>query len=182
VIALGQDDTAKNIQQYSPSGWIPVLVTPDTTVWDSLAICEHLAELFPEKSMWPKDSKARAWARSISSEMHSGFQTMRQNLPMKCHFIADQFDWSVAANDIQCIQHAWAECLTAYQHLGPYLFGQFSIADCMYAPVILRFRSYGIPLKDANFRYYNTMLNNPALQKWLQDASQETWRIQRYGD
>ena len=132
--------------------------------------------------MWPKDSKARAWARSISNEMHSGFQTMRQNLPMKCHFIADQFDWSVAAHDIQRIQQSWAECLKTHQHLGPYLFGQFSIADCMYAPVILRFRSYKIPLKDENLQYYNAMLNNSALQAWLQDASQETWRIPRYED
>lgn len=182
VIALGQEDTAKNIQQYSPSGWIPVLLTSDFAIWDSLAICEYLAELFPEKCLWPTDSKARAWARSICNEMHSGFQSMRQNLPMKCHFIVDQFDWSIAANDIQRIQHSWADCLAAHQNLGPYLFGQFSIADCMYAPVILRFRSYNVPLKDANLRYYQTMLNHSALQIWLQDASQEIWRIQRYGD
>lgn len=182
VIPLGQEDTVANIKQYSPSGWVPVLITPELTVWDSLAICEFLAEQFPEKSMWPTDSKARAWARSISHEMHSGFQTLRQNLTMKCHYINNQFDWSVAANDIQRIQKSWAECLAAHRHLGPYLFGQFSIADCLYAPVVLRFRSYGVPLEGANLHYYKTMLSNPALQTWLQDAAKESWRMQRYGD
>lgn len=180
VIAMDQPDTAEKIKRYSPSGWVPVLLTPEFKIWDSLAICEFLAETFPEKEMWPKDRKMRAWARSICNEIHSGFTTLRKYLPMKCDIALQDFDWSVAAPEIERIQTLWSECLIAHQELGPYLFGKFSIADCMYAPVIIRFRGYGVPLAKENLRYYETMLANHALQAWLQNASQEKWRLARY--
>ena len=183
LIPLDQKDTAQNIQQISPSGFVPALrVNNQFTVWDSLAICEFLAETFPEKALWPRDLKARSWARSISHEMHSGFQALRQNLPMKCHLVLNEFDFSSAARDINRIQALWTECLMAHQQEGPYLFGGFSIADCMYAPVILRFRSYAVPLAASNQHYYETMLANPALQSWLQGASAEPWRLSSHGD
>jgi glutathione S-transferase len=180
LILLGQEDTAANIKQVSPSGWVPLLIDGDFRVWDSLAICEYLADSFPEKIMWPQDIKTRAHARSISHEIHSGFAALRQHLPMKCHFKTTKFDYSAAAENIERIQTLWSECLNAHQHQGPYLFGQFSIADCMYAPVVLRFRSYGVPVSGINQRYYETMLANPALQTWLADAAKETWRLERY--
>jgi len=183
LIALDQIDTQQNIKQVSPSGFVPALkVNNQFTVWDSLAICEFLAEIFPEKALWPLDPKTRAWARSISHEMHSGFQALRQHLPMKCHLVVNEFDYSVAARDIERIQSLWMECLEAHHQKGPYLFGAFSIADCMYAPVILRFRSYAVPLKGLNRNYSETMIAHPALQQWLQDASKESWRLASHGD
>lgn len=183
LILLGKSDTANHIKQYSPSGFVPALIVNDQMdIWDSLAICEFLAENFPDKEMWPCDPKARAWARSISCEMHSGFQALRQHLPMKCHLMTETFDYSAAARDIDRIQTMWADCLTTHQEDGPYLFGQFSIADCMYAPVVLRFRSYSVPLQDVNSKYYQTMLNNPALKQWLSDAAKEPWRLACHGD
>lgn len=183
LIPLDQQHTKENIKQISPSGFVPALrVNNQFTVWDSLAICEFLAEIFPEKNLWPRDSKDRAWARCVSHEMHSGFQTLRQNLPMKCHLSLKEFDSSVAALDIERIQSLWAECLTAHQQQGPYLFGAFSIADCMYAPVVLRFRSYAVPLTGLNQKYYETMLALPALQQWLQAAAKESWRLASHGD
>lgn len=101
---------------------------------------------------------------------------------MKCHLILKEFDHSVASRDIERIQSLWAECLNAHQHQGPYLFGAFSIVDCMYAPVILRFRSYAVPLKGLNHQYYETMIAHPAIQQWLQDASKEPWRLASHGD
>lgn len=180
IVQLGQPDTEEKIKYYSPSGRVPVLLTPEFKIWDSFAICEFLAETFPDKAMWPNDRKMRAWARSVSHEIHSGFAVLRERLPMKCGASLKNFDWSPAADDIARIQAIWSECLVAHQQLGPYLFGEFSIADCMYAPVIIRFRGYGVPLAKENLRYHETMLANPALQAWLQDASQETWRLQRY--
>lgn len=184
LILLGQRDTAKNIKQYSPSGLVPALIVDDQmTIWDSLAICEFLAESFPDKAMWPRDRKARAWGRSISYEMHSGFQALRQTLPMKCHGVTEKFNYSPAACDIERIQTLWSECLAAHQESGCYLLGQFSIADCMYAPVVLRFCSYGVVLPEANLiKYCQTMLNNPALKQWLSDAEKEPWRLACYGD
>lgn len=183
LIPLDQQDTKQNIKHLSPSGFVPALrVNDQFTVWDSLAICEFLAETFPEKMLWPQDSKTRAWARSVSHEMHAGFQALRQNLPMKCHLVLREFDCSVADQNIQRIQTLWAECLDAHQHQGPYLFGAFSIADCMYAPVILRFRSYAVPLQGLNRQYYETMMAHPALQQWLQAASKEPWRLASHGD
>jgi glutathione S-transferase len=183
LIPLDQPDTKQKIKQVSPSGFVPALKVNDQfTVWDSLAICEFLAETFPEKALWPRDPQARALARSISQEMHSGFQSLRQNLPMKCHLVLKEFDYSIAAKDIERIQMLWAECLNAYQQQGPYLFGAFSIADCMYAPVVLRFRSYAVLLEGLNRDYYDTMIAHPALQQWIQDGFKEPWRLASHGD
>lgn len=183
LIPLDQPETKQNIQQVSPSGFVPALrVDNQFTVWDSLAICEFLAESFPEKDMWPSHAKTRAWARSISHEMHSGFQALRQNLPMKCHLILQEFDSSAAAKDIERIQILWSECLKAHHEQGPYLFGNFSIADCMFAPVVLRFRSYAVPLQGINRQYYDTMINHPALQKWIRDGINEPWRLSSHDD
>lgn len=183
LILLDQADTKQNIKQVSPSGFVPALkVNHQFTVWDSFAICEFLAEVFPEKALWPHDLQTRAWARSISHEMHSGFSALRQTLTMKCHLVLQKFDYSAAIQDIERIQSLWTECLSAHQHWGPYLFGAFSIADCMYAPVILRFRSYAVPFKGLNQQYYQTMMALPGLQRWLQDASKEPWRLASHGD
>ncbi|HVV69252.1 MAG TPA: glutathione S-transferase family protein [Gammaproteobacteria bacterium] len=183
LILLDQNETTQQIKKISPSGFVPALkINNQFTVWDSMAICEFLAETFPEKALWPKDAQKRAWARSICQEMHSGFHTLRENLPMKCHLVLKEFDYSSADQDIKRIVSLWQECLETHQQQGPYLFGAFSIADCMYAPVILRFRSYAIPLAGMTRQYYATMLENPALQQWLQDAAKEPWRLESHGD
>jgi glutathione S-transferase len=173
-IPLYTPESGEVIRHYSPAGKVPVLLHRDVVVWDSLAICEYLAEQFPAE-WWPKDVKAKAIARSICAEMHSGFQELRQHLPMNCRarFPAEVRRTGVQ-NDINRITTIWHNCRQAYHTKGPMLFGGFSIADAVYAPVILRFITYSVPLDTLCRDYANAVLALPALQEWLQGAEQES--------
>lgn len=142
LIGLDQPDTTIEILKFSPSKKVPALVDGDLSIWDSLSIMEYVNEKFPEKQMWPKDPKQRAWARSISCEMHSGFQVMREHLSMDLQKNHKDFDWTPAKDDILRVKKIWIECLK--KSGGPFLFGEFSIADAMYAPVANRFFNYGV--------------------------------------
>jgi glutathione S-transferase len=180
IIFLDQPQTTPEIKKYSPSGRVPVLVHNETRVWDSLAICEYLTELYPDKEMWPENPKARAWARSISCEMHSGFQALRENLPMKCKEKFQDFDTSKATTDIARINDIWTEARTQHRLAGPYLFGQFSIADAMYAPVVFRFNTYGVKTFGFVKDYVETMLKHPSMQEWVGAARDENAEMARY--
>jgi glutathione S-transferase len=174
-IPLYTPQAQDEIRRYSPSGKVPVLLDGSLTVWDSLAICEYLAEKHPDLELWPRDAAARAWARSLSAEMHSGFQPLRQNMTMNIRrtFPGMGRTVDVAAN-IDRIQRAWSECRQRYGAAGPYLFGRFGIADAMYTPVVLRFRTYAVQLTGACREYADTILGLPALQQWLAEATAET--------
>ena len=164
----------------SRSGKVPALIDGDVTVWDSLSIIEYLAERFPEAGLWPEDRTARAHARSISAEMHSGFMALRNECGMNLHRPIRAVALSADAQaNVARIQEIWADCHARYGKNGPFLFGTFSGADAMFAPVVHRFRTYAIPVaKDAQ-PYVDAMMSLPAFQEWTRDGLAETLLIER---
>lgn len=174
LIPLDQPGTTQQILQYSPSGRVPCLIDDRLAIWDSLAICEYLSEKFPEKKMWPSVREQRAWAHSIACEMHSGFQTMREHLSHDLQRELKTFDWQVAEDDIKRVKKIWSECLEKLG--GPFLFGEFTIADAMYAPVVNRFLSYAVPVEKNIEGYVSLVRSLPAHQEWIVAARAETYR------
>jgi glutathione S-transferase len=174
-IALYTQESKAEIGKHSPSGKVPVLLDGALAVWDSLAICEYLAERHPDLELWPARVSDRALARSVSAEMHSGFRALRSEMSMNCRRLLPGLGRTVeVAADIDRIQRIWAECRTAHAAEGPFLFGRFTIADAMYAPVVLRFRTYAVGLNPLPREYADAVLALPALQSWLADAAAET--------
>lgn len=173
-VLLHQPNTTAEISRYSPSGRVPALITEELTVWESLAICEFLAERFPDKRLWPAEAKMRAHARSVANEMHAGFGSLRQNCPMdiRSRYSGRHLPPEVTA-DAKRIQAIWAECRQRYAEHGDLLFGEFSIADAMYAPVVTRFLSYDVPVSEAARRYMDAVLALPAMQEWVAAAKAE---------
>lgn len=179
-IALGQPTTESEIARYSASGRIPVLVAGELAIWDSLAICEYLAEQFPEKKMWPANEAARALARSMCAEMHSGFAHLRNAMWMNIRAdFAGKGRTPAAQADIGRICEIWETCLSEFGH-HEYLFGDFSIADAFFAPVVMRFRTYGVSLAPALEAYCERIANHPAVAQWVNDALAEPERIEKY--
>jgi glutathione S-transferase len=182
LIPLYTDNPAdkQRILSFSHAGKVPALVDGDVTVWDSLSIIEYLAEKFPQTKLWPEDRAARAHARSISAEMHSGFMALREACGMNLHRpirpVAMSDD---ALANVARIQAIWAECHQRYGKDGPFLFGSFSGADAMFAPVIHRFRSYAIPIADEARHYVAAMDALPAFQQWSREGLAETLLIDR---
>ena len=161
---------------YSPSGKVPVLIDGGITVWDSLAICEYLAEKHP--SLWPQDAAARAVARAVSAEMHSGFVSLRTHMSMNVRKnYAGMGMGAGVAEDIARIVAAWDECRRRFGAEGAFLFGRFSIADAMYAPVASRFVTYGVKLPAGLRPYLESMLALQALQEWIAAAKGEAESI-----
>lgn len=180
-IALYTPESSSQIRQYSPSGKVPVLLHDNLTIWDSLAIFEYLAEEFSNIYWLPEDKAARAVARSISAEMHSGFQSLRQNMPMNCRarFPGKGMTPEVQ-KDINRITAIWRECRQNFGTGGDMLFGKFTIADAMYAPVVSRFVTYGVQLDAICKKYAEAVFALPAMQEWLNAASNEQEIISSY--
>ncbi len=177
-IALYTPESPSKIRQYSPSGKVPVLLDNTVTVWDSLAICEYLAEQFPGIGWWPEDKTARALARSISAEMHSGFQSLRQNMPMNCRAKhPGKGMTSDVQQDIDRISAIWRECRQNFGANGDMLFGEFTIADAMFAPVATRFITYDVQLDSVLRDYVEAILALPAMQEWIKAAEAESETI-----
>jgi glutathione S-transferase len=175
VIALDQPDTAANIARWSPTGRVPVLYHGSLLVWDSLAICEYLAEVFPQAGLWPEDRAVRAVARSVTAEMHSSFSALRQNMPMntRARKPGQGHNAPGVAEDIARIRALWTECHARYSQGGPFLFGRFSIADAFYAPVVTRFITYDVPMEGSVKAYAEAILALPSMQAWLEAARAE---------
>lgn len=176
-IVLDQPQSKAVILQHSPSGKVPCLIDGGLTVWDSLAICETASERYAGGALWPADADARARARAVSAEMHSGFAALRTHLPMDIR--ARDFERGVTAQqrtdvaaDIARIHSIWSDCLE--RSGGPLLFGAFSIADAFFAPVVTRFRTYGVELPAPLARYAETVLALKAMQRWVEAAVAET--------
>lgn len=181
-ILLDQPDTAARIAEYSNAGRVPVLVAGDIRVWDSLAICEYLAELFPEKQLWPRDEAARAAARSVSAEMHAGFADLRSAMSMNIRkHLPGQGRTPGAQGDIGRICEIWEECLSRFGH-HKFLFGEFSIADAFFAPVVMRFRTYGVSLAPALQAYCDRVAAHPAVARWIAEALAETEAAPKHDD
>jgi glutathione S-transferase len=180
-IALDLSDTAQKIEAVSPAGCVPVLHLDGVAVWDSLAIAETVAERWPEKQLWPADPVARAHARSISAEMHSSFATLRSCMPMNCRAMGRKVALpDELGDDIDRVIAIWADCHRKYGEMdGGWLFGDFCVADAMFAPVVLRFRTYGINLPESAGFYPHRLLESEALQEWLAAAESETEVIER---
>jgi glutathione S-transferase len=175
-IPLSRPDTPALIAQYSPSGRVPVLRHGTLTVWESIAIGEYLCEL--TGNGLPTERPARALARVVSAEMHAGFGALRQQWPMNARATGRRTPMSAALSaDIQRIDSLWSYCRQGFGANGPWLFGDYSLADAMYAPVALRFRSYGAALSPAARSYLDTVLQDAPLQQWLADAALESWSI-----
>ena len=174
-VRLRETGTKAEILKHSPSGKVPCLIDGDTTVWDSLAICEYLAEISP--SLWPSDRKERAEARSICAEMHSGFGALRHSMPMEIH-VSKPFDArSAEVNaDIARIVSIWESCRTRFEERGPFLFGQFSIVDAMFAPVVWRFLTYAVELPPDSRAWIETICALPAMQEWQKAALAEEFQ------
>ena len=182
-IPLYTDDKADKdrILSFSRAGKVPALIDGDVTVWDSLSVIEYLAEKFPHAKLWPEDHAARAHARSISAEMHSGFMALRNECGMNLHRPIRAVAMSDDANaNVARIQAIWAECHQRYGKVGPFLFGAFSGADAMFAPVVHRFRSYAIEVKGDARHYVEAMNALPAFQQWTREALAETLLIERF--
>jgi glutathione S-transferase len=182
VIPLYTGDADKQrILKFTQSGKVPALVDGDVTIWDSLAIIEYAAERFPQAQLWPEDRASRAHARSVSAEMHSGFLALRNECGMNLHRPVGAKALSAdALADIARIQQSWAECRARYGKLGPYLFGAFSGADAMYAPVVHRFRTYAIEVTSEVRGYMDTVTVLPAFQEWTRAALAETLVIEKF--
>jgi len=180
-LPIGSPQWHSEIAQRSPSGRVPALEHGSIQVWDSLAICEYLAERFPEKQLWPTDTAARAEARSISAEMHAGFQALRQNMFMNIRRSRPGVGRTPETlQDIERITAIWNGCRARFAAGGPFLFGRFSIADAMYAPVALRFRIYADDPGGAAGDYATTLLALPAIQERMAAARTETERLEHF--
>lgn len=171
----------QRILEVSPAGKVPVLIDGDVTVWDSLAIIEYAAERFPNARLWPSDRAARALARSVSAEMHSGFATLRNECGMNLHRKVGPKPLSAAAlADIARIERIWTDCRRRDGGAGPFLFGSFSAADAMYAPVVHRFHTYAIEVGPEAKGYMEAMMALPAFQQWTSAGLAETLVIDKF--
>ncbi len=177
LVQLYQPETRDELEKYSPSGKVPVLRKGDLCIWDSLAICEYLAEMTGRG--WPKQADARAVARSVSAEMHSGFVNLRSEWPMNAR--ARNRHTAMTPNleaDVDRVEEIWSECRSRFgKSGGPWLFGEYSIADAMYAPVVLRFNTYGAQLSETARWYMATVIEDPIMQSWLRASHDEPWTI-----
>jgi glutathione S-transferase len=180
-LPLDTPEFARDVARWSPSGRVPVLHHGDVVVWDSLAIAEYVNETFLDGRGWPRDAQARATARAVSAEMHSGFQALRKTLPFNCRMRAKQFVVPAdAKRDIDRIARIWHECRARFANRGAFLFGEFSIADAMYAPVASRFRTYGVAIGDVERAYADTLLELPAMREWFASAETEGHALPKY--
>lgn len=175
VIPLDQPDTAARIRRYSPAGKVPVLVDGEAVIWESLAILEHLNERFPQLQLWPKDPIARAHARAVAAEMHAGFAALRQHCPMNLRRRKARPLTPEVAADVDRITAMWQGARQRFGTGGEFLFGAFSAADCMYAPVATRFVSYEIDIDPVSAAYVEAIERLPAFAKWREEALQEPW-------
>lgn len=172
LYALYEPGSREKIMKYSPTGTVPCLVDGDVTVWESLAILDYVADKFPDKKLWPGDMNARGFARAISSEMHAGFGPLRQHCSMNMRRDRNkprELTEPVKAN-VQRIDAIWSECRSRFGAGGPFLFGAFSNADAMYAPVVSRFASYSIQVSPAARGYMDAVMALPAWKEW-EDAA-----------
>jgi glutathione S-transferase len=173
----GDSQFKQTVLKVNPAGRVPVLVDDDFAVWDSLAIVEYVAEKFPDRALWPRDQRARARARSVCAEMHSGFSALRTHCGMNIEAsLADvgRRIWDEQAavrSDVERIVHMWSDLLAQYK--GPMLFGEFSAADAFYAPVCMRFRTYALPVPAQIDAYVGRVCALPAVKAWMEEALQE---------
>jgi len=177
LVRLYTPESKDELLKHGPSGRVPILHHGDITVWDSLAICEYVAEISGKG--WPKSPAARAVARSVSAEMHSGFTNLRMEWPMNARARNRRTPMTPGLEaDIDRIEEIWLDCRRRFGSEGPWLFGEFSIADAMYAPVVLRFNTYGTQISENARWYIATVIEDRFLQEWVLASKSEPWEIE----
>ena len=177
--SLTEAGIKERFEQYSPSGKVPVLIDEDLTIWDSLAICEYISEKYLDGKGWPEDLNSRAEARAVCAEMHSSFSALRNELPMNCRASRKLELSSAAKADIAQIDSIWSHYTAKNSSIGPWLFGQFSIADCFFAPVAFRFSTYVISLSEPAQSYSSRLLKHESVVVWEKAARDEVEIIPR---
>ena len=174
-IPLYREDSKDKLRQYSPTGKVPVLLDGEINVWESLAILEYLVERFPQTKGWPDDFAERAVARALAAEMHAGFSALRTYCGMNCRRRPATKNLPDAAHlEIERINQIWQQCRQKFRHRGPWLFGDFSIVDAMFAPVTLRFHSYKIETNTEARDYIDWVMNNEAIKSWIEAGKIES--------
>jgi len=170
------EETRARIGEHSPSRLLPLLAHGELRVWDSLAIAEYLAELCPEKPLWPRDRHARALARAASAEMHSGFLPLRTAMSMNIRKHYPRFPRAAdVERNVARIKALWTELRARFGQGGDYLCGEFGIVDAMFAPVVMRFRTYDVKLEGACEAYAQALVQHPAVVGWLEEAQRDTF-------
>ena len=180
LIPLYEPQSHTEILRHSPSGKVPALQHGAVTVWESLAIGEYLAELFPAAKLWPQGREARAAARAISHELHAGFLPLRRHFPMNLRSVFDREIIPEIQGDIDRIAALWRDCRKRFGAGGDFLFGDFTIADAMYAPVVSRFRTFKVPLDAEGEAYAAAVTAWPAYQEWLAAARNEPMVLEQW--
>ena len=179
VIPIYYPGSREKFLALSPAGKVPILQDGDVTVWESLAILEYVAEKFADAGLWPRDAAARAHARAIASEMHAGFVPLRRQCPMNMWRPVKKLELSAeTAANVARIDAMWSGCRARFGHDGPFLFGRFSAADAMYAPVVSRFHTYGIEVGAASAAYMQAVMALPAWEEWHAAALKEEWLLE----
>ncbi|WP_282605884.1 glutathione S-transferase family protein [Pelagibius sp. Alg239-R121] len=179
VIPLRESDTKARLLEASSAGKVPVLKTADGPIWDSLAIAEYLAERFPDAGLWPEDPRARALARSVTSEMHSSFPALRNDCPMDVRSRYRDREFSESTRqDIERITSIWRDCRARFGAGGEFLFGGFCIADAFYAPVVSRFVTYDVALDSVCSAYRDAVMARPEMQEWIDAGHAEPWTME----
>lgn len=180
LIPLDQPGYKEAIRRYSPSGFVPVLLDGKRRIWEALAICEYVAER-KALAAWPADADARAEALAVAHEMHAGFADLRNEFPMNCRArISGVTPSAGALRDVARISEIWSGCRERHGAGGPYLFGEFGVADAMFAPVAFRCRTYGLALDPAAANYADSLLAHPSVKRWEAGARAETETIPAY--
>lgn len=178
VVNLGAPDFKQQLKQHSDAAKVPVLIHGDRLIWDSLAIIEYLAELSPEAGFWPSDQGPRAHARSVAAEMHSSFGAVRGAMPMNLKkTLPGKGRGAGVDQDIQRITEIWRDCRRQFGEKGDFLFGSWTAADTMFAPVVTRFRTYEVDLDQPCRAYADAVLNTAWFKAWESEALQETWVV-----
>jgi glutathione S-transferase len=181
TIPMAEAATRENMLAYSPTGKCPSLQDGEIRIWDSLAIIEYIAETFPNIVIWPKDRAARAQARALSAEMHSGFAHLRGYFPMNMRRAVKRREPTPEAlEDVLRIEAAFAVARAKFGHAGSFLFGDFCAADAMFAPIVNRLHIYDVPVTAPTRAYMEAMMALPSYADWRAGAEAEAWRIEKY--
>jgi len=179
LLPLDTPEFQQRIGDHSPTGRVPVLWHEGRPIWDSLAICEYANDAFAGGCLWPVDLVSRGLGRSMVAEMHSGFMSLRNEMPMNCRALNRCVPMNESLQgDIDRICALWMSVLSAHKNTGPWLLGEFSIADAMFAPVVMRFRNYGVQLPETVQTYCDHLLSDGDMQAWVEEALKETWIVE----
>ena len=179
VIPMNQPETRAQMLRYAPTGLVPTLVDGDVTIFETLAILEYLNDKYPAAGLWPKDIGARAHARAVACEMHAGFAALRRDCPFNIRRAVKKHELSPeAAKNASRIDALWSDCRARFGAGGPFLFGHFTAADAMFAPIVNRLHVYDVPRSVVAQAYMDTIQALPAWQQWAAEAQRETWVIE----